>query len=97
MLNSWLCVRNYTKLCVPTAYYKYAVHTRPNDVIDIMSPGFPNYPYPQNMLAQWQLRADPGHIIKLEFTTFNLEENCRNDFMKVYDSLVAIESRLMAE
>ncbi|MCJ8733437.1 hypothetical protein PDJAM_G00223470 [Pangasius djambal] len=78
-------------------YYKYAVHTRPNEVIDIMSPGLPNYPYPQNTFAQWQLRADPGHVIKLEFSTFNLEENCKNDFMKVYDSLVAVESRLMAE
>ncbi|KAF4072119.1 hypothetical protein AMELA_G00270730 [Ameiurus melas] len=79
------------------SYYTKALHTRPNEVIDIRSPGFPNYPYPQNMFTQWQLRADPGHIIKLEFTTFNLEENCRNDFIKVYDSLVAIESRLMAE
>ncbi|TSR87285.1 Amyloid-like protein 2 [Bagarius yarrelli] len=77
--------------------YRYAVHTRPNQVIDIMSPGFPNYPYPENTFTQWQLRADPGHVIKLEFTTFNVEANCKNDFMKVYDSLVAVESRLMAE
>ncbi|GAA6106579.1 ST14 transmembrane serine protease matriptase a isoform X2 [Tachysurus ichikawai] len=77
--------------------YKYAVHTRPNEVIDIMSPGFPNYPYPQNMFAQWQLRADPGNNIKLDFTTFNVEEDCRSDFIKVYDSLLAMESRLMAQ
>ncbi|XP_027030587.1 ST14 transmembrane serine protease matriptase a isoform X2 [Tachysurus fulvidraco] len=77
--------------------YTYAVHTRPNTVIDIMSPGFPNYPYPQNTFAQWQLRADPGNIIKLDFTTFNVEENCSSDFIKVYDSLLAMEGRLMAQ
>lgn len=96
-LNSELsvCVKYDTKFCVFTEYY--AVHTKPNTVIDIMSPGFPNYPYPQNTFAQWQLRADPGYVIRLDFTTFKLEENCKNDFVKVYDSLVAIESRLMAE
>ncbi|KAK2848190.1 hypothetical protein Q7C36_009872 [Tachysurus vachellii] len=77
--------------------YTYAVHTRPNEVIDIMSPGFPNYPYPQNTFAQWQLRADPGNIIKLDFTTFNVEEDCSSDFIKVYDSLLAMERRLMAQ
>lgn len=83
--------------CVSTENYRSSLHTKPNEVTEIMSPGFPNYPYPQNAFAQWLLRADPGHIIKLEFTTFNLEENCKNDFMKVYDSLVAIKSKLMAE
>ncbi|KAF7699179.1 ST14 transmembrane serine protease matriptase a [Silurus meridionalis] len=79
------------------SYYKYLVHTKTNQVIDIMTPGFPNYPYPQNSFAQWQLRADPGYVLKLDFTTFNIEKNCKNDFLKVYDSLVALESRLMAE
>ncbi|KAG7333138.1 hypothetical protein KOW79_003273 [Hemibagrus wyckioides] len=77
--------------------YTYALHTRPKEVIDIMSPGFPNYPYPENMFSQWQLRADPGNVIKLDFTTFNVEEDCNNDFIKVYDSLLAIEGRLMAK
>ena len=62
-----------------------------------MSPGFPNTPYPPNTFTQWQLRADPGHVLKLDFDTFNLEEDCRNDFVKVYDSLVAIESHAMEE
>lgn len=77
--------------------YTHALHTRPKEVIDIMSPGFPNYPYPENTFSQWQLRADPGNVIKLDFTTFNVEEDCNNDFIKVYDSLLAIKGRLMAK
>lgn len=48
-------------------------------------------------MIQWQLRADPNHVIKLDFDTMNLEDDCKNDFVKIYDSLVAIESRVMEE
>uniref|UniRef100_A0A8C5FGI9 ST14 transmembrane serine protease matriptase a n=1 Tax=Gadus morhua TaxID=8049 RepID=A0A8C5FGI9_GADMO len=77
------------------------------DIIDnrigtIESPGFPNAPYPPNTLVQWELRADLGHVVKLDFDTFNLEaeeadKTCKKDFIKIYDSLVAIESRAMEE
>uniref|UniRef100_A0A8C7IPJ8 ST14 transmembrane serine protease matriptase a n=1 Tax=Oncorhynchus kisutch TaxID=8019 RepID=A0A8C7IPJ8_ONCKI len=82
---------------VSSEYYRYSEHTRANTIVPIMSPGFPNTPYPPNTFTQWQLRADPGHVLKLDFDTFNLEEDCRNDFVKVYDSLVAIESHAMEE
>ncbi|KAK5905067.1 hypothetical protein CesoFtcFv8_006572 [Champsocephalus esox] len=78
-------------------FVKYAEHTKSNEVGQIQSPGFPNSPYPPNTFIQWQLRADPNYVIKLEFDTMNLEENCKNDFIKIYDSLVAIESRVMEE
>ncbi|KAL0972693.1 hypothetical protein UPYG_G00193570 [Umbra pygmaea] len=78
-------------------YYKYAEHTKANQIGTIVSPGFPDKPYPPNTFTQWQLRADPGHVIKLDFDTFNLEADCSNDFVRVYDSLVAIESRVMGE
>uniref|UniRef100_A0A669D0M1 ST14 transmembrane serine protease matriptase a n=1 Tax=Oreochromis niloticus TaxID=8128 RepID=A0A669D0M1_ORENI len=66
-------------------------------VILSVSPGFPDSPYPPNTFIQWQLRADPGYVVKLEFGTFELEESCENDFIKIYDSLVPIESLLMEE
>ncbi|KAJ7990144.1 hypothetical protein DPEC_G00297280 [Dallia pectoralis] len=72
-------------------------HTKPNQVRKIQSPNFPNAPYSPNTFAQWELRADPGHVIKLDFDTFNLEGNCTKDFVKVYDSLVAIEGRIMSQ
>ncbi|XP_030622033.1 ST14 transmembrane serine protease matriptase a [Chanos chanos] len=75
----------------------FAQHTRSNHIGTIESPGFPDYPYPSNTLIQWQLRADAGYRIKLDFDTFNLEENCQNDYVRVYDSLVAVDSKLMAE
>ncbi|KAM6973022.1 ST14 transmembrane serine protease matriptase a [Aplochiton taeniatus] len=72
-------------------------HATPNQIGTIQSPGFPNSPYPPNTFIQWQLRADKGHIIRLDFDHFNLEQNCSNDFVRIYDSLVAIESRVMEE
>lgn len=78
-------------------FFHYSEHTKTNHIGQIRSPGFPDSPYPPNTFIQWQLRADPNYVIKLEFDTMNLEENCKNDFVKLYDSLVAIESRVMEE
>ncbi|XP_070761592.1 ST14 transmembrane serine protease matriptase a [Enoplosus armatus] len=78
-------------------FLKFSEHTKTNRIGQIQSPGFPDRPYPPNTFIQWQLRADPNYVIKLEFDTMNLEENCKNDFVKIYDSLVAFESRVMEE
>lgn len=78
-------------------HLKFTEHTRPDKTTYIQSPGFPNSPYPPQAFMEWQLRADPGYIIKLKFDTVNLEEDCKNDFVKIYDSLVAIENRVMEE
>ncbi|XP_076590307.1 ST14 transmembrane serine protease matriptase a [Chaetodon auriga] len=80
-----------------SSFFKFSLHTKANHVTQIQSPGFPDRPYSPNTFIQWQLRADPNYIIKLEFDTMNLEENCKNDFVKIYDSLVAIENRVMEE
>ncbi|XP_072309091.1 ST14 transmembrane serine protease matriptase a [Eucyclogobius newberryi] len=78
-------------------FLKYSEHTRTSYIGKIESPGFPDRPYPANTFIQWQLRADPGYQVQLDFDTMNLEENCKNDFVKIYDSLVAIESRVLEE
>lgn len=78
-------------------FLSFSEHTKKNHLGQIQSPGFPNRPYGPNTFIQWQLRADPNYVIKLDFDTMNLEENCKNDFVKIYDSLVAIESRVMEE
>ncbi len=76
---------------------QFAQHTRGSADEVINSPGFPNQPYSPNSFVQWQLRGDPDHVLKLSFDTFNLEKNCSNDFVRVYDSLVAMDTHLMAE
>ncbi|XP_062860601.1 ST14 transmembrane serine protease matriptase a [Trichomycterus rosablanca] len=76
---------------------RYSIQIRSNEVLDIRSPGFPDYPYPANTFVQWQFRANPDNVVKLEFTRFDLEANCSNDFVKVYDSLMPVESLIMAE
>ncbi|KAJ8402157.1 hypothetical protein AAFF_G00370220 [Aldrovandia affinis] len=77
--------------------YKYSYHTKSGRTDTLQSPGFPDSPYSPNTFAEWAIRADPGFRIKLDFVTFNLEEDCGKDFIKVYDSLAAIEMRVMAE
>uniref|UniRef100_A0A672K6N5 Suppressor of tumorigenicity 14 protein homolog n=1 Tax=Sinocyclocheilus grahami TaxID=75366 RepID=A0A672K6N5_SINGR len=76
---------------------KYAQHAKSSAEEIITSPGFPDKPYAPNSFVQWQLRGDPGHMLKLSFDTFNLEEDCSNDFVRVYDSLVAMDKHLMEE
>ncbi|XP_037833029.1 ST14 transmembrane serine protease matriptase b isoform X2 [Kryptolebias marmoratus] len=64
---------------------------------EISSPGFPDTPYPANMYQQWRLRAEPGHRIQLNFHTLILEDDCQQDFIKIYDSLAPIEPRALTE
>ncbi|XP_072342962.1 suppressor of tumorigenicity 14 protein homolog [Scyliorhinus torazame] len=61
------------------------------------SPGFPDSPYPADSWCQWIIRADPDHILELNFVTFDLERICQNDFVTVYDSLSPIEKREITE
>ncbi|XDV29625.1 hypothetical protein PO909_032711 [Leuciscus waleckii] len=76
---------------------RYSQHARGTVDEIIKSPGFPDSPYPPNSVVQWQLRGDQGYALKLAFDTFNLEQNCANDLVRVYDSLVPMDRFLMAE
>ncbi|KAM7405386.1 hypothetical protein PAMP_012653 [Pampus punctatissimus] len=63
----------------------------------IQSPGFPDSSYPASVYLQWRLRADPGHRVRLDFHTLILEDDCQEDFIKIYDSLAPIEHRVLTE
>lgn len=76
---------------------KDSKHTRGFSQETIKSPGFPDTAYPANTLAQWELRGDPEYVLKLKFDSFRLEQNCANDFVRVYDSLVPMDKHLIAE
>uniref|UniRef100_A0A8C9ZAK9 ST14 transmembrane serine protease matriptase a n=1 Tax=Sander lucioperca TaxID=283035 RepID=A0A8C9ZAK9_SANLU len=78
-----------------TKSFRFSVRTKSNQIGQIQSPGFPDSPYSPNTFSEWQLRADPNFVIKLVFDTIKLEADCKNDFVKIYDSLVAIESRVI--
>lgn len=71
----------------------FDLHAVGGEMNTFSSPGFPNEPYPANVWCQWVLRADPHHVIELNFVTFDLESVCHNDFVVVYDSLSPIEKR----
>uniref|UniRef100_A0A3P9PSZ2 ST14 transmembrane serine protease matriptase a n=1 Tax=Poecilia reticulata TaxID=8081 RepID=A0A3P9PSZ2_POERE len=83
---------NYDMKCVwckatgQRYYYKH-----PDRNVKIETTGFPAKSYEPNTFTQWELRGDEGTIIKLEFDAMYLEENCSNDFVKIYDSLVLCE------
>ncbi|XP_073326919.1 suppressor of tumorigenicity 14 protein homolog [Pagrus major] len=63
----------------------------------VQSPGFPDSSYPPNVYLQWRLRADPGHRVRLDFHTLILEDDCEQDFIKIYDSLAPIENKVLTE
>ncbi|XP_008287075.1 suppressor of tumorigenicity 14 protein homolog [Stegastes partitus] len=73
----------------------FDVHVR--EEAFLQSPGFPDSSYPPNVYLQWRLRADPGHRVRLNFHTLILEDDCHQDFIKLYDSLVPIEQRALTE
>lgn len=73
----------------------FTLHVKNGGVVE--SPGFPNSPYPPNVFVQWRLKAEPGFRVKLDFHTLNLEDDCEQDFIKLFDSLVPIENRLITE
>ncbi|KAK1174071.1 hypothetical protein AOXY_G4351, partial [Acipenser oxyrinchus oxyrinchus] len=53
----------------------------------ITSPGHPtNYPHGAN--CTWYISVVPGHIVRLTFTSFNMEfhHNCDYDYVEVYDN-----------
>ncbi|XP_060792161.1 ST14 transmembrane serine protease matriptase b isoform X2 [Neoarius graeffei] len=78
-------------------HYTEFHHSRAGETGIIRSRGFPDSSYDANTYGQWQLRADPNHRIQLEFTVIDLENDCHNDFIRVYDSLVPSENQVMAE
>ncbi|XP_075993573.1 suppressor of tumorigenicity 14 protein homolog [Genypterus blacodes] len=73
----------------------FSIHVNKSDLVQ--SPGFPDSSYPPNTFLQWRLRADPGNRVRLNFDTLILEDDCQQDFIRIYDSLVPMEDRLMKE
>ncbi|XP_068601364.1 suppressor of tumorigenicity 14 protein homolog [Brachionichthys hirsutus] len=73
----------------------FNIHVR--EAGHIQSPGFPDSSYPPNVYLQWRLRADPGRRVRLDFHTLILEDDCQQDFIKIYDSLAPIEDQVLTE
>uniref|UniRef100_A0A8C5PQR1 Suppressor of tumorigenicity 14 protein homolog n=1 Tax=Leptobrachium leishanense TaxID=445787 RepID=A0A8C5PQR1_9ANUR len=80
-----------------TSSCSYFLHAKPGEVTKFFTPGFPNTAYPPNMRCQWTLRADAGHVIRLNFKTFKMDicKTPAGDYVKLYDSLSIAENRLM--
>ncbi|XP_063003684.1 cubilin [Elgaria multicarinata webbii] len=59
--------------------------TEPNGII--ASPGYPAT-YPHGVKCTWTILVQPGYLIRLIFTTFNLEfgYNCVRDYLDIYDN-----------
>ncbi|XP_063297839.1 deleted in malignant brain tumors 1 protein-like [Pelobates fuscus] len=64
----------------------------------ITSPLYPNN-YPPNARCTWDIRTNPGYIVKLAFQTFNLESGgsnsyCPYDWVAIYDGIPEYSSLL---
>ncbi|XP_035513490.1 suppressor of tumorigenicity 14 protein homolog [Morone saxatilis] len=80
-----------------TLFVKKSFNIHVKEAGIVQSPGFPDSSYPPNVYLQWTLRADPGHRVRLDFHTLILEDDCQHDFIKIYDSLATIETRVLTE
>ncbi|KAJ6666703.1 hypothetical protein lerEdw1_020427 [Lerista edwardsae] len=54
----------------------------------IASPGYLTI-YPHGVNCIWTISVQPGHLIRLTFTSFNLEfdYNCNKDYLEIYDNI----------
>lgn len=80
---------------LPSVKKSFNIHVNQEGVVQ--SPGFPDSSYPPNVKLQWLLRAKPGNRVQLDFHTLILEEDCQQDFIRIYDSLAPIEDKLLSE
>uniref|UniRef100_A0A8C4EZX1 ST14 transmembrane serine protease matriptase n=1 Tax=Dicentrarchus labrax TaxID=13489 RepID=A0A8C4EZX1_DICLA len=56
------------------------------------SPGYPTA-YPPRSRCQWQIRASVENVISVAFPFFQIEDDCSDDFVFIYDSLSADDSQ----
>ncbi|KAM6909849.1 suppressor of tumorigenicity 14 protein homolog [Xenentodon cancila] len=61
-----------------------------------VSPGFPTG-YPSKVRCQWQIRASENNAISVNFPSFNIEDDCSDDFVSVFDSLSPDDSQAITE
>ncbi|XP_072010324.1 cubilin [Engystomops pustulosus] len=61
--------------------------TRTSPEGTINSPGYPNV-YPHGVHCTWVISIQPGNLIRLSFTSFNLEHSvsCQYDYVEIYDN-----------
>ncbi|XP_017282015.1 suppressor of tumorigenicity 14 protein homolog [Kryptolebias marmoratus] len=60
------------------------------------SPGYPER-YPSQSRCQWQIRASEENAIFVSFTVFDIEDDCSNDFVSIFDSLSPDDSQTITE
>ncbi|XP_056300794.1 suppressor of tumorigenicity 14 protein homolog isoform X2 [Pseudoliparis swirei] len=60
------------------------------------SPGYPKI-YPPKSRCQWQIRTAVGNAIFLTFPYFDIEDDCSDDFVSIYDSLSPDDSQAITE
>ncbi|XP_066539114.1 cubilin [Hoplias malabaricus] len=68
--------------------------TEPSGTVN--SPGHPTT-YPHGANCSWYISVSPGNIIRLSFTSFNLEyhTNCDYDYVEIYDNGTAQTGNLL--
>ncbi|KAJ8005317.1 hypothetical protein DPEC_G00145370 [Dallia pectoralis] len=65
-------------------------------VQSFQSPGFPNR-YPSQTRCQWQIRTSQQNVISARFSDFHIEDDCSNDYVFIYDSLISDETQAITQ
>ncbi|XP_051521960.1 suppressor of tumorigenicity 14 protein homolog isoform X1 [Myxocyprinus asiaticus] len=73
----------------------YSLAAEPT-VKEFTSPGHPNR-YPAHSRCQWQIRAPKGYAILVKFKTFHVEDDCANDYVAIYNSLIPDSSQAITK
>lgn len=74
-------------------FYRLEADTNPQN---FSSPGYPTG-YPPKSRCQWQIRASEENVIIVNFLYFNIEDDCSDDFVYIYDSLSPDDSQAITK
>ncbi|XP_037532311.1 suppressor of tumorigenicity 14 protein [Nematolebias whitei] len=66
------------------------------EVQKFSSVGYPKG-YPSGSRCQWQIRASEENAISVSFPSFDIEDDCSNDFVAVFDSLSPDQSQTITK
>ena len=61
------------------------LHADKDEQLIVSHEQYNSEPYPANASCTWHLAAKDGYVVKIKFETFQLDNDCSSDFLRITD------------
>ena len=61
------------------------LHADEDEQLIVSHVEYNNKPYPANASCTWHLAAKEGYVVRIKFETFQLDDDCSSDFLRITD------------